>query len=172
MLYSIRKGVWETNSSSIHTLNICNDDIQIPKDKIIFGKLDWKNWDEMYVNNVWGNFSVQGKIEIINSYLLYQPAYIFLRLKEKVIQALKKRGIESEFIIPKNINESDLIDLYEYFDLIGELLEEPIDEMGLDMLHFIYNPESKISVIDRDWYYMHGLENKYKEGYKNFMIGE
>ena len=165
MLYSIRRGVWETNSSSIHTLNICNDDIQIPKDKIIFGKLDLKNWDELMDN-------FQGKIEIINAYLLYQPAYIFLQQKEKVIQALKKRGIESEFIIPKNINESDLIDLYEYFDLIEKLLNEPIDEMGLDLLHFIYNSKSKISAIDRDWYYMHGLENKYKEGYKNFMIGE
>ncbi len=165
MLYSIRRGVWETNSSSIHTLNICNDDIQIPEDKIIFGKLDWKNWDELMDN-------FQGKIEIINAYLLYQPAYIFLQQKEKVIQALKKRGIESEFIIPKNINESDLIDLYEYFDLIEELLNEPIDEMGLDLLHFIYNSKSKISAIDRDWYYMHGIDEKYKEGYKNFMIEE
>lgn len=170
MLYSIRRGVWETNSSSIHTLNICNDDIQIPKDKIIFGKSDWKNWDEL-MDNV-GNFSVQGKIEIINAYLLYQPAYIFLQQKEKVIQALKKRGIESEFIIPKNINESDLMDFYEYFDLIEELLNEPIDEMGLDLLHFIYNSKSKISAIDRDWYYMHGMDEKYKEGYKNFMIDE
>ena len=170
MLYSIRRGVWETNSSSIHTLNICNDDIQIPKDKIIFGKSDWKNWDELMDN--WGNFSVQGKIEIINAYLLYQPAYIFLQQKEKVIQALKKCGIESEFIIPKNINESDLIDLYEYFDLIEELLNEPIDEMGLDLLHFIYNSKSKISAIDRDWYYMHGIDEKYKGGYKNFIIEE
>lgn len=170
MKIQIRSKVWETNSSSIHTLNICNDDIQIPKDKIIFGKSDWKDWDEL-MDNV-GNFSVQGKIEIINAYLLYQPAYIFLQQKEKVIQALKKRGIESEFMIPKNFNEPDLMDFYEYFDLIEELLNEPIDEMGLDLLHFIYNPESKISAIDRDWYYMHGIDEKYKEEYKKFMIDE
>ena len=46
-MIKIRRGVFETNSSSTHSLTMCNDDVY---DKWMSGELYWCSWDQTFAS--------------------------------------------------------------------------------------------------------------------------
>ena len=145
----IRKGTFETNSSSMHSLVIEN------KDKIGYNDLPCLDIDEnrvltiktrIYIEEYFLLKSQQEKLNFIATYLIFCGKGI-KNFKEKLIEYLEIREIKIDKSYGCEVENFDLEDFLNEVKIISEdyieteTLEEPVD-----LLEVVLNDDIQIEV--------------------------
>lgn len=145
MKVQIRRHVFETNSSSVHTLSICKEDpIDIAKyagTTFYFGK----SWTERKEDDY-----IQEKIDTIFFYMVSNDSLSnFIRCKNMIEKVFSKYEIKCEYLIDENgeyVNEGDDDDVLDYlFDSNNPDFED-------DLICFIFNKKSQTDYFDNNYF--------------------
>ncbi len=141
MKVQIRRNVFETNSSSVHTLSICKDPVNIEKyagSTFKFGM----SWTER-------NNKLQEKLDAIFFYMVSNDSLSnFIRCKNMIEKVFSKYEIKCEFLIDENGE-------YE-FEAEEEVLDNLFDpnntEFESDLICFIFNDKSKTDYFNNNYF--------------------
>ena len=134
-MIKIRHNAFETNSSSIHSLIITNENTT-PARKVVFeiGEFGWSG--EVYddINN--------------KASYLYTAACEIEKydVQDEIRELLKPYGIECEFAAPAHFNEKyHYLDNggIDHYDDLKDFVEEIMNDSNM-MIRFLFNPDSFI----------------------------
>ena len=133
MKIQIRRGVFETNSSSVHTLSIS-------KDKDIISKVN-KNISEIVFGqdtiNAHCDSIVQGKISEIFEYMISDNDLSkFINSKNKIERCLNSVGISCKFDLNENTDYNCYCENRYVFD---DLFNEDDETFTFLFLNFLFN---------------------------------
>ena len=144
MKIQIRRGVFETNSSSVHTLSISKDKDILSKVKNI-SEIVFEQDSTFYSHS---NNDVQIKINEIMEYVLSDNDLSkFINSTNKIKRCLDSVGISCKF----NLNENtDYYCYCENRDVFDELFDEDDETFTFLFLNFLFNDLSYTDIFDRD----------------------
>lgn len=166
----IRDGVWETNSSSTHSICIHNQELKFP-DYVFFGLEDLEqDGSYWYDNNYWA--TLQGRANYLHTIMcvcLNKTDYI--NLKNKLNTWLKEKNVKAEWQkfkwIPSGSSEPSKEWLYEVKDTCSDLIIKKIANDKDLFLKYLFGEHSQI-IMGYDELY---AENK-KEAQKKYPEGK
>ena len=160
----IRRGVFETNSSSIHSICIAKEplpELEFPK-KLMFkhGEFGWEY--ECYR-------SVEGKASYLYAAIceIYSDKYKCEEIKNKLYDILSKRGIEIEF--EKEYTDEFGFKVESYIDHSWELKDwlDSLLHSKKRLLNFLFSEKSYIHTgNDNSGYYIIHENYPHEEYYK------
>lgn len=157
MKIQIRRSVFETNSSSVHTLCICKDPVNIEKyagTTLRFG-IPWMK------RNTGSEF--QDKLDTIFNYMVTNDSLSnFVRCKNMIEKVLSKYEIKCEFLIDENGK-------YEYGgdeEVLDNLFDSNNPDFENDLICFIFNDKSKTDYFNNN--YFDQDKDLPKGNYKNY----
>lgn len=141
---SIRWGIFETNSSSTHTLVISNEDDLTIEDRLCFnfGEFGWE-FEEYYTPEERASYLWTYFVYMYSDYNSSTHTYDYskaLEWKDKLEAVLNDKGIECEFSDPYKEDTG-------YIDHGGELnglFESMIEEDNNKLMHYLFGRTSVI----------------------------
>ncbi len=158
MKIQIRRNVFETNSSSVHTLSICKDPVNIEKyigTTLTFG-IPWNKRDT-------GN-KFQDKLDTIFNYMVSNDSLSnFIRCKHMIEEVFSKYEIKCEFLID---DEGDYVYGDGDDDILDNLFDSNNPDFENDLICFIFNDKSNTDYFDNNYF---NLDKDLPKGnYKNY----
>lgn len=161
MKVQVRRNVFETNSSSVHTLSICTKSIDDDILKMYAGTT--LNFGSPWQNRETGN-KFQDRLDFLFDYMTYSDSLShFIQCKYKIEKVLSKYEIKCNYLI----SETGDYDNYSCNDdVFNGLFDEDDETFEKDLLCYIFNDKSKVDYFNRD--YFNESEDLPKEN-KNFV---
>lgn len=151
MKVQIRHSVFETNSSSVHTLTICTKPIDEDILKMYAGTtLTFGSpWRERETGN-----HFQDRLDNLFDYMTVNDCLSsFIRAKYRIEKVLSKYDITCKFLI------SETGDYDNYYscgtDVFDDLFNENDEEFEKLLLCYIFNDKSKAEIFNRDYFHQH-----------------
>lgn len=142
MKVQIRRNVFETNSSSVHTLSICKDPVNIEK----YAGTTFK-FGTPWIGRDTGD-NLQDKLDTIFNYMVNNDSLSnFIRCKNMIEKVFSKYEIKCEFLIDENGDYECGDD--EYLD---ELFDSNNPDFENDLICFIFNDKSKTDYFDNNYF--------------------
>lgn len=148
MKIQIRHSVFETNSSSTHTLTICTKPVDDEILKLYAGTtlkfgLPWQERDK-------GNH-FQDRLDDLFDYMTYtNDLSHFMSTKYRIEKVLSKYDINCVFLI-SDTGEYDNYS-YGYNNVFDDLFAEKDADFEQLLLEYIFNDKSKAEVFNRDYF--------------------
>lgn len=152
MKTQIRSSVFETNSSSAHTLVIENKSVQ--RDKVagihlVFGKkIDWQN------DKRDSSYYMQERLNKLYENIIYDAENCGGSFLESYKKFKKDLQYISDTLAKYDITCEFIEDQYDYI-WDGNPAYEHIFDSDENLLQFIFNDYSELSEVDRDYYWEH-----------------
>ena len=175
MKSAIRDGVWETNSSSTHSICIHNDDnIQFPH-YIYFGiediESDGSYW---YDGNHWA--TIQGRANYLNTILaVIDDKTEYVNVQKKLKDWLNEINVKSEWKKLKWNDDGTLCGYYEIKDSCSDVICNKIINDKILFYKYLFGKHSQI-IMGYDELYDENKEEaqkKYPEGKEfNYYVDE
>ena len=161
MKIQIRQGVFETNSSSVHTLSISKSKTNFSKIKDSITKITFGPKKEY----CWDADSAQDKINQIFCYVTCDDSLKhFISCKNKIERCLKSVGISCEFEFDENYDYYWYCDSRDVFD---ELFAEGDETFTILLLNYIYDKSSYTYCFDDNYFDETEFRNTHKD-FKNY----
>lgn len=157
MKVQIRRNVFETNSSSVHTLSICKDPVNIEK----YAGTTLKFGIHLIEKDIGNEF--QDKLDTIFNYMVTNDSLSnFVRCKNMIEKVLSKYEIKCKFLIDENGE-------YEYGGdegVLDNLFDSTNPDFENDLICFIFNNKSKTDYFNNN--YFNPDKDLPKGNYKNY----
>lgn len=152
MKRQIRQGVFETNSSSVHSLSISTDYIDVEKYK-------GTTLEFRYIDGITDEKSLAWKINQLYIWLVEDRTFReFIENREILIKAFKQYGIDIDFRFP-TLEEYDHIWWNGSTLVFDELFKEDndLDVLGIHLMEYLFNEESCIRTYNNNYFDMNML---------------
>lgn len=157
MKIQIRQGVFETNSSSVHTLSISKSKSNFSKIKNSITKITFGPKQEY----CYDADSVQDKINQIFCYVICGDSLKhFISCKNKIERCLKSVGISCEFEFDENYDYCWYCESRYVFD---ELFAEDDEAFTLLFLNYIYDESSYTDCVNDNYFNETEFRNTHKD---------
>lgn len=157
MKIQIRQGVFETNSSSVHTLSISKSKSNFSKIKNSITKITFGPKQEY----CYDADSVQDKINQIFCYVICGDSLKhFISCKNKIERCLKSVGISCEFKFDENYDYCWYCESRYVFD---ELFAEDDETFTLLFLNYIYDESSYTDCVNDNYFNETEFRNTHKD---------
>lgn len=160
MKVQIRRGVFETNSSSVHTLTICLDPVNIEQYAGMTFKLGLP-WSQRTFSN-----DIQSKLDTIFDYMVMNDSLSnFIQCKNRINKVMSKYEITFDYLI----NEDGEYESCGWCDdILNNIFSENDDDIFEKyLLNFIFNDNSKCDTFDNS-YFNEDTDLPQENNYKNF----
>lgn len=109
MKVQIRRGVFETNSSSVHTLTICLEPVNIEKYAGMTFKLGIP-WDKRQTND-----KLQERLDSLFDYMTMNDSLtIFIYCKNRINKVISKYEIKFDYLIDEMVNMNQAVGVKMY----------------------------------------------------------
>lgn len=172
MKVQIRRAVFETNSSSVHTMQICNKEVEIPKcitSPLKFGFDIDPTMDKCSIQVAKRCNALFEKMIYDSDYYDYARLDEYLKLKALITRAAATYGLRCEFMEDPN-KFDEFRENIKWEDRIADDIT-PMDvlvNMDEDMvMKFIFNDESAFITYDNNYF---DPSIDFKEGFTNVII--
>ena len=135
MKVQIRRGVFETNSSSVHTLTICLEPVNIKKYAGMTFKLGIP-WNERQTNN-----KIQERLDSLFNYMTMNDSLTnFIYCKNRISKVISKYEIKFDYLIDEN---GEVIKVAEYSESRSMDPDEQKQNLGKWYQQMNHNPKLK-----------------------------
>lgn len=109
MKVQIRRGVFETNSSSVHTLTICLEPVNIEKYAGMTFKLGIP-WNERQTND-----KIQERLDSLFDYMTMNDSLTnFIYCKNRINKVISKYEIKFDYLIDEMVNMNQVVGVKMY----------------------------------------------------------
>lgn len=161
MKIQIRRGVFETNSSSVHTLTICLEPVNIEKYAGMTFKLGIP-WDKRQTND-----KLQERLDSLFDYMTMNDSLTnFIYCKNRINKVISKYEIKFDYLIDEN-GEYESSGWCE--DVLDNIFNNNVDDETFEkyLLGYIFNNKSSCQCFDNNYF---SSDNDLPQGskYKNF----
>ena len=161
----IRKGLWETNSSSVHSLVIKKESPKNLPKEVFFGLGEY-GWEEGWYNGI------EEKCRYLNTALYcryvcyYDDKSEYKKYQQKISEILKTNGINATWFDISKIDEDDMYNYHiDHADELEDFISYVIDIDPNLLIQWLFNEDS-VLVTDNDNNDME-ITEKAREKYEN-----